>query len=155
MGWRTPLLAGMLLLLPGNSLPATVAIAKPVVGDGIVDVQFTGLRSEKGMVRACLTRNPQYFPHCENDPASYKQSVVAGPDAHLRFSNVIDGDYAITVLHDENQNFRADMMFGIPREGVGFSENPKLHFGPPKFAACRFRVEAGEVLKKVVLRYFL
>jgi uncharacterized protein (DUF2141 family) len=118
-------------------------------------VQITGLRSSKGMVRACLTRDPRHFPHCEKDPASFKQSVAAGPDAHLRFTGVPGGDYAITVLHDENKNFKADMLLGIPREGFGFSENPVIRFGPPKFAAARFHVEAGEVTKNIVMKYLL
>lgn len=141
------MLAAGLLLLTGNSPPAT--------GDAIVDVQFVGLRSHRGMVRACLTRNPKYFPHCDKDPESFKQSVAATEGAMLRFAGVPGGDYAMTVLHDENQNFKADMVLGIPREGVGFSENPAIKFGPPKFASARFRVEGGEVTKKVMMKYFL
>lgn len=118
-------------------------------------MQFAGLRSQKGVVRACLTRNPKYFPHCEKDPDSFKQSVPATTGAQLRFTGVPAGDYAITVLHDENQNAKVDTTLGIPREGVGFSENPRIAFGPPKFAAARFHVEAGQVTKKIVMKYFL
>jgi uncharacterized protein (DUF2141 family) len=143
---RAAALTGLCLLLAGNSAPEPAAV---------IDVHFAGLRSSKGMVRACLTRDPKHFPHCEKDPDSFKQSVVAGPDAHLRFTGVPAGDYAITVLHDENQNFKADMLLGIPREGFGFSENPVIRFGPPKFASARFRVEAGEITKKIVMKYLL
>jgi uncharacterized protein (DUF2141 family) len=121
---------------------------------GSVDVTFTGLRSQKGMVRGCLTRNPEYFPHCEKDAASFKASVAPGPDAHLRFTSVPSGDYALTVLHDENENFRADMMLGMPREGFGFSENPRIRFGPPKFDTARFHVGSGVIAKKVAMKYF-
>ena len=143
-----------LMLLTANGAPSTEAR-----GSNEVDVRFEGLRSTKGMIRACLTREPKFFPHCEKDPASYKQSVAARTGALLVFSDVAPGDYALTVLHDENQNFRADMMLGIPREGVGFSRNPALIMGPPKFDAVRFRVpasNAGERVAQVVrLKYFL
>ena len=143
---RATVLAPVLMLLMANS--------PPLAGDGIVNAQFTGLRSQKGMVRACLTRNPEYFLHCDKDPASFKQSVAASPGAHLRFTGVPSGDYALTVLHDENGNSRADMMLGIPREGFGFSENPRIRFGPPKFEAARFHVGPGEVTKNIAIKYF-
>lgn len=146
MGRRAPALVAALLLLMANS--------PPLPSEGIVDVQFMGLRSQKGMVRGCLTRNPEYFPHCEKDAASFKASVSPGPDARLRFTGVPSGDYALTVLHDENENFRADMVLGMPREGFGFSENPRIKFGPPKFDAARFHVGSGVVTKKVVMKYF-
>jgi uncharacterized protein (DUF2141 family) len=121
-----------------------------------LDVHFAGLRSSKGMVRACLTRNPRHFPECQNDPQALKASVAAGPNARMQFTGVPAGDYALTVLHDENGNFRADMLLGIPREGVGFSRNPVLRFGPPRFEAARFRM-AGEQERNedVTIKYFL
>src|ERR1044072_1159784 len=88
MGRRAPALAATLLLLMANSPP--MPGDGPVMGS--VDVTFTGLRSQKGMVRGCLTRNPEYFPHCEKDAASFKASVAPGPDAHLRFTSVPSGD---------------------------------------------------------------
>ena len=113
---RAAMLTAAVALLPGNSAPAQVHPA--AIQLGAVDVRFEGLRSAKGMVRACLTANPKFFPHCEKDPASYKASVAAAPGAQLRFSGVKPGDYALTVLHDENENFRADMMLEIGRAHV-------------------------------------
>jgi uncharacterized protein (DUF2141 family) len=47
------------------------------------------------------------------------------------------GKYAISVLHDENENNKIDFNFiGIPKEGYGFSNNPKIMFGPPSFDDC-------------------
>jgi uncharacterized protein (DUF2141 family) len=46
-------------------------------------------------------------------------------------------------------------MFGVPREGVGFSRNPRLIFGPPSFADARFPVAAQPVEEIVRLKYFL
>lgn len=139
---------------------ALAASASPVPpqaegGSGEVDVRFEGLRSTHGMIRACLTREPRFFPHCDKDPASYKASVAATSGAQLRFSDVAPGEYALTVLHDENSNFKADMMFGIPREGVGFSRNPKLVMSAPKFDAVRFHVAAIPVAQTIKFRYFL
>lgn len=150
-----PLLALLPLLLAGNT-SATVESegARGAAAPSTVLVSFTGLRSGKGMLRACLTQNPAFFPHCEKDPDSLKASTPAQGGAHVRFVVPGAGEYAITALHDENANARADMWMGIPREGVGFSENPVITFGPPKFKAARFTVSGGEVSQIVKMRYF-
>jgi uncharacterized protein (DUF2141 family) len=132
-----------------TSVPAVAAM-------GALDVHFEGLRSAKGYLRACLTRNPSYFPKCEKDPASFKVSIAAGPTAHIAFGDVPPGDYALLVLHDENGNNKVDTMLGIPREGVGFSRNPRLMFGPPRFDAVRIHIPAGAASETgVKLQYFL
>ncbi len=122
---------------------------------GELDVRFDGLRSAKGLIRACLTRNPAYFPKCDKDPASFKASIAATKGARLAFNDIPPGDYALMVLHYENSNAKVDTMLGIPREGVGFSRNPRLYFGPPSFAAVRIHVPAGISETDVKLQYFL
>jgi uncharacterized protein (DUF2141 family) len=152
---RLGALAALPLLLAGNSA-ATVehgGAHDPRMTSTVL-VSFTGLRSDKGMLRACLTQNPAFFPRCEKDPDALKASTPAQSGAHLRFIVAGAGDYAITALHDENANARADMWLGIPREGVGFSENPAITFGPPKFKAARFTVAGGDVTQTVRMRYF-
>ena len=118
-------------------------------------IRFEGLRSNKGLMRACMTRNKAHFPKCEDDPAAFKGSVAATKDAHILFSNVPPGDYALMVMHDENSNAKLDTMLGIPREGVGFSRNPRLRFGAPTYDAVVFTVPAGESSTVVKLQYFL
>jgi uncharacterized protein (DUF2141 family) len=113
------------------------------------------MRSLKGIVRACLTREVRFFPHCDRDPASHKLNIPALAAADLHFTGVAPGAYAVVVLHDENGNAKADMFLGIPREGVGFSRNPRLITGPPSFAAARFTVEAAPVAETIRLKYFL
>jgi uncharacterized protein (DUF2141 family) len=122
---------------------------------GTLSVKFEGLRSAKGMIRACLTRDPKLFLNCDKDPASLKASVAAGPNAHMDFSALPPGDYVLMVMHDENSNNKLDTMFGIPREGVGFSRNPAMSFGPPKYEAAKFHIGGGASELTVKLKYFL
>jgi uncharacterized protein (DUF2141 family) len=138
----------ILALLLGSS-----ATASPPVG-GTLDVTFEGLRSSKGMLRACLTRDRAHFPKCEKDPAALRASIAAAPDARLRFEHVPPGDYALLIAHDENGNAKVDTLLGIPREGVGFSRNPLLTFGPPRFDAVRIRIDATPSTTDVKLQYF-
>lgn len=147
-------------------LLAALALAGPLVAAdspaqaqgaaaGELLVKFEGLRSAKGMLRACLTRDATLFLHCDRDPAAFKGSVTAGKDALLEFANVPPGDYALTVLHDENGNKKVDTFMGIPKEGVGFSRNPVMHFGPPRWDAVRIHISSGASETDVKLKYFL
>ena len=143
-------LAGLMSMIPVMAHGETGAMEQ-----GELTVRFEGLRSEKGLIRACLTRNPKFYPDCEKDPAALKQSISARKDAVLTFSHVVPGDYALVVLHDENSNGKVDTMLGIPREGVGFSRDAPIRFGPPKWDAVRFHVPNGPSATSVTFKYFL
>lgn len=120
-----------------------------------VDVHIQGMRSQKGVIRACLTRDIKSFPHCEKDPAARKLNIPAPAGTLLRFTDVVQGEYAVTVLHDENSNAKIDFLLGIPKEGVGFSNNPRLMTGPPSFASAKLVVAHANVETTIRIKYFL
>ena len=107
------------------------------------------------MVRLCLTRDPAHFPDCNRDPAAVKRSVAAGQAGSIRLAGLGEGVYALSVLHDENGNGRLDRLMAIPREGFGFSRNPRIRMGPPSFEEVRFTVAAGGVRQVVRMKYLL
>lgn len=136
-----------LLFLP---LLGTASAPEPVR----LEIALTGLRSTAGDIRLCVWHSPKRFPggKCEGEgqqlvfPAS-TQVAVSVPLA--------PGDYAVSLLHDENGNGKLDKnLLGIPKEGVGFSQNPRLAFGPPTYAATRFDVESNTT-ETIKLKYFL
>ncbi|WP_336958291.1 DUF2141 domain-containing protein [Sphingobium aquiterrae] len=118
-------------------------------------MQVDGLRSAKGVLRICLTRMPDHFPDCTGDPDKRHYSIPANGDRTLSVAQLPAGSYAIAVIHDENGNQRLDTFAGIPREGVGFSENPPIRFGAPSFRAAHFTVGGGPSRQQVKMRYFL
>ena len=105
------------------------------------------------MLRFCLARSAEAFPDCKRGDA-IERSVAAGAPA-IRFEGLAPGSYALAVIHDENGNSRLDTFVGIPREGFGFSRNPKIGFGPPRVDAASFAVEGGAVSQQVRMRYLL
>ncbi|WP_254447854.1 DUF2141 domain-containing protein [Sphingomonas sp. ID1715] len=121
---------------------------------GAVELDVAGLRSAKGVVQVCLTRDPVNFPGCTDDKFAVKRKVPA-TQTRLSFGDLPTGAYAAALIHDENANNRLDTMLGIPREGFGFSRNPVIAFGPPKFAAARFTVAAGETIQRIQMKYLL
>jgi len=60
------------------------------------------------------------------------------------FPGVAPGRYAVSVFHDENSNGKMDTNFiGIPREGVGASNNAKGHLGPQDSMTQLFNIRAA------------
>lgn len=116
-------------------------------------MKIEGLRSQHGQVLACLTTNPADFPDCRKAPSARKLVVPARSAGELDFGNVSAGSYAVSLLHDENGNGRADMALMIPREGFGFSRNAPVAFGPPRFDRAAFPVKGAAVHETIRMRY--
>tara|TARA_R110000782_G_scaffold13999_21_gene41697 strand:- start:6737 stop:7153 length:417 start_codon:yes stop_codon:yes gene_type:complete len=115
---------------------------------------FEGLRSQKGSIRLCLWHDATGYPDCTRGTGATKESVSAANPV-LDITGLPPGDYAISAIHDENDNKKLDKSFiGMPTEGVAFSNNAKVSFGPPKFEKVRFHVE-GETTQTLRMRYFL
>ena len=139
--------AGVLLALTGA--------ANPSVPAANVEVSISGLRSDKGNVLVCLSTNPKYFPDCSKDSAARKMKVTTANAKAIQISNVKPGTYAIALVHDENANGKMDMSLFLPREGFGFSRNPAIGMGPPKFKSAQFEVGADSMQYKVKMKYIL
>ena len=132
-------------------MAATLIGAAPIAQ---LDLTFAQLRSTKGMLRICITGDPENFPRCINDHDATKRSIPAGT-ATFRLGGLPRGSYAVAVIHDENDNKKLDTFAGIPREGFGFSRNPPIRFGPPRFAAARFTIDSDAETQQVKMRYML
>jgi uncharacterized protein (DUF2141 family) len=144
-GARAALIAFTGLTLVGA---APIDLAQPLSMD------LLGLRSPKGKVLVCVTRRPDHFPDCRDDP-DRRYFAVPAHGGEIRLGMLTPGQYAIAIVHDENGNGRLDTFAGIPREGVGFSRNPALRFGAPSFRAASFSIGGSAVEQDVRLKYFL
>ncbi|MEL7190663.1 MAG: DUF2141 domain-containing protein [Pseudomonadota bacterium] len=141
--------------LLATSLVTGAAFASPAAA-GDVEITITDLRSNKGVVRACMTTKEDIFPKCRKDPASYRTVVPAGKTVTIRFKDVKPGDYAIALLHDENDNGKADRALGMmPKEGYGFSRDAPVRMAPPKFKDAVFELGTGPKKMTIKMRYFL
>jgi uncharacterized protein (DUF2141 family) len=139
---RTALPLTLFALLTAQAPPAELHLA------------IQGLRNTNGIVRLCLTRNPAHFPDCNGDPAAVKRSLPAARAASIHLAGLTPGTYALSVIHDENSNGRLDRMMAIPREGFGFSRNPRIRMGPPRYEDVRFDI-VGRAQQTVVMKYLL
>ena len=139
-------LAASLLAAPINAEPAGTTVT----------VSVTNLRNTDGVVRACMTGDEHRFPRCQDATHGYRTVVRAGQATTLRFDNVTPGTYAIAILHDENDNGRADRALSmVPREGFGFSRDAPVHMGPPDFDDAAIAIGSSPSRQTIRMRYML
>ncbi|HYW16633.1 MAG TPA: DUF2141 domain-containing protein [Allosphingosinicella sp.] len=144
--------------MPNRSLLLLAPIGLVLAGAGSptadIEISIEKLRNRKGVLHLCLTRDPAHFPDCKKDPRAVTRTVPAatGP---IRINGLAPGGYALAILHDENRNKKLDVLVGIPREGFGFSRNPVVRFGAPKFRQVRIDLRAGFTRETVRMQYLL
>ena len=97
-----------------------------------LQVSITGMHSAKGqIVVAVYPDEPKHFLKGRYKLAE-QHLPITQPVTHACFVVPAPGSYAVALFHDENGNDHFDLnALGIPVEGYGFSNNPKLYFGPP------------------------
>lgn len=121
-----------------------------------VQVVVSGLRSAKGQVACALFRSPEGFPKDAGKAVAHQEVPITGAHATCSFDQIPPGQYAVAVFHDENGNGKMDTnLIGMPREGVGASNNPKTRFGPPKFSESAFTVAAGNKVHLQITVHYL
>lgn len=138
------------LLGSAEQAPPQAQVPQPT----LIHVEVVGLHSDKGQVLCALFSSRDGFPKQSERALARVSSGIARRQAVCEFSGIAPGTYAIAVFHDENSNGKLDTKFmGIPREGVGASNNAKGHLGPPKFEAAAFAFTGGRRELKITINY--
>lgn len=108
-----------------------------------VRLRIQGLSSDQGMIRLLVFDQADGFPD-QIHKAILAQNLPAERESvHTVLKNLEPGRYAISVIHDENNNGQLDSnFFGYPTEPFGFSQNPKIFLTVPSFAKCAFDLKA-------------
>ncbi|MBS3927478.1 MAG: DUF2141 domain-containing protein [Sphingomonadales bacterium] len=102
-------------------------------------VQISNLKTSSGQIRCALFRSAAGFPREPDRAAARVVGTIEGRTAQCHFSNIPAGRVAITAFHDENNNGKVDLRFGlIPKEGIGWSRNPRVSMRAPKFEEAAF-----------------
>ena len=128
MGYRV--LIGFLLFCSNTSYSQSLGNLKVVV---------TGLRSAEGAVLISLFNRADGFP---SDPAkAFKKEkiLIQSGVSVMVFTDLPSGNYAIALLHDQNNNLKMDTrLLVLPKEGYGFSNDASARFGPPSYTQAMF-----------------
>ena len=144
-----------IFVLAGTLLIASAVLtqAQPPGGNQI-HVYVVGLRNDKGKALCALFSSAADFPKKADKAIARSAAAISNQRAVCDFSGVAPGTYAVAVFHDENSNGKLDTNFlGIPREGVGASNDAQGHFGPPKFDAAAFHFSGGRLDLRITIKY--
>lgn len=118
-------------------------------------VVVTGFKNNKGMLGCLLFASAKGFPGKVKLAIQAARSKISKKQGVCLFTNLKSGRYAVTIMHDANNNQKLDTnFFGIPREGYGFSNNaaPGM-FGPPPFKKAAFTYKPPKQRTQITVRY--
>lgn len=119
--------------------------------DQTISVEIHGLRSAEGHVRLALFRPSDVWM---KEPLLTETIPARKGAVSVKLQAPASGIYAITVFHDTDGDGKLRTnVFGIPREGFGFSNNAMGIFGPPGFKEASFAVPASQPLR-IDLRHY-
>ena len=114
---------------------------------------FPGIILITGAINSNAATLKVAIDHVNSDNGTLLAQVFAGQDnynngvpkdnvmvpaktgkALLTFDNLEPGEYAVRLVHDENNNQKMDSnAFGLPTEGYAFSNEAVGNMGPPKY----------------------
>ena len=103
---------------------------------GQIDITVTGVTSTDGfiMIGVADPAGASKFPYPKTWAANVRLPAQQG--RVVKTLTLPPGRYAVAVYHDRDNSGKLETgAFGIPKEPVGFSNNPAFLFGPPSDAA--------------------
>lgn len=111
-------------------------------------IEVDGLRSGDGLLRAAVCSRDEFLQaRCSHGGAA---AAAAGA---VTVADVPDGTWAVQVYHDEDADGALDRRGMRPLEGMGFSRDARMRFGPPRFADAAFGL-SGDATVRLTMRYF-
>lgn len=119
-------------------------------------IHVDGFRNTKGNLGTVVFTSSAGWP--ENLSKSFRHGPApidkATMTATAVWSELPPGNYAVAAIHDENSNHKLDRNFlGIPKEGFGFANNPKVLLTAPSFQAAKVHVGCPETDITIHLQY--
>ncbi len=120
---------------------------------GSITFEVSNVRNARGHVLVAVCPQGKFLKEdcAYNGTASARAGTVT-----VVVPNVPPGDYAAQAFHDENNNENVDQNFiGIPKEGVAFSRDARMSFGPPKWSSAHFIHQGAPSVMRIRMNYML
>jgi uncharacterized protein (DUF2141 family) len=118
---------------------------------GSITFTIDNVRNARGKVLVAVCPQAKFL----KEDCAYNAEVPAHPGTvRVTVRGVPPGEWAAQAFHDENNNEEVDQgVLGIPKEGLAFSNDVRITFGPPKWSSARFRFDGGETSQRIRMRY--
>lgn len=129
---------------------ALATLVQPAIS-ATLEVEVGGIEAQQGELRIALYDSKEAW----EGKAARRAGQVGKPDGspalRFTFADLPPGEYAVRVMHDENGNGRMDSnLFGIPKEGHGASNNPRV-MRAPHFEEAAFMLGEADLSIRITL----
>jgi uncharacterized protein (DUF2141 family) len=148
-------------LCPSALLLTAVALTTLTASKGFsanptssLTVEIDGLKNRNGEVCLNIFASSRGFPNRREDALQRQCVSITEIPLRVTFNNLSPGSYAVAAFHDANGDHQLNRNFlGMPVEGLGFSGNPIIRTGPPRFGECVFVVAGANNSLQIQLQY--
>jgi uncharacterized protein (DUF2141 family) len=107
-------------------------------------VNIAGLNTNKGSLLVGVYSTKEDFL---KKPFKSDVIKVVNKKSMVIFKDIPKGEYAVSFVHDENDNKKMDTNFiGIPKEDFGCSNNATGVMGPPKYEDAKFQLTKNKTI---------
>ena len=107
-------------------------------------INIAGLSSDKGSLLVGVYNTKESFL---KKPFESDIIKIINKKSIITFKNIPKGAYAVSFIHDENDNKKLDTNFiGIPKEDFGCSNNAQGFMGPPKYEDAKFQLTENKTI---------
>ena len=141
-------------MLPVNNfflvvlLVCTISFAQQTTYD--LEIIIAGIKNTNGQLMISLSKGKEGFPH-----ANYCKQLFftdfTSPKFNLTIKNIPEGNYAVSLLHDEDNNGKMTRnIIRIPKEGFAFSRNYNVVLRAPKYNEANFDIDT--IKKPIILK---
>ena len=121
-----------------------------------LSVSIKGLKNQKGQVCFSLFSSSRGFPSNKKRAIKAQCVKLKNGNVKLNIPSLKAGTYALAMFHDKNGDGKLNTNgLGIPKEGFGFSRNPRVITGPPKFGDSAVFVVGSTTNIQINMNYFL
>jgi len=120
----------------------------------ILDIEITNIRNRNGVIRLSVYTGPTQYPYHPVKTYEIKKDSVVNGIIHTCLKDLSPGQYGLCFLDDENRTGQMESnFFGIPLEGFGFANNPKLFLKKPEYDRIVFKIYPGTNHIQLITRY--
>ncbi len=125
--------------------------------DSKLTVLFDNIRNKEGKIYVFIYNYENQYP--ENPYLNFEiNKQVVSDYGTLKFTipeNLSKGNYAVSVLDDENANEDLDFFLGLPLEGYGFSNNVSPFLSMPNYEDLLFDLSTHKKTINLTLQYII
>lgn len=133
------------------SLTVLVFLFAGIVNAADLTIKVTDVNSSKGHIIIAVDDALVDFKAFTGDVAGARYRAIPG-ESSVTITGIPEGRYAVSVIHDENENNELDMKGQSPIEGYGYSGVSKP-YRQPKFSEAAMDVKKSTTTITVKMIY--